>query len=84
MFTSGNFNAGANHVVASDVVRKWTSGTRDPKLQAVGHFLVSLRAVGTLVTFFPTDSRARRDLPHHRQHQERALSCFVLMRIMAG
>ena len=83
-FTSGNFHTGANHMVAKDVVRKWTAGTRDSKLRAVGHFLAYLRAVGTLATFFPTDARTHLDRPHHRQHQERALSCFTLMRIMAG
>ena len=84
LFTSGTFNTGANCMVANDVVQKWTAGTRDSKLRAVGHFLAYLRAVGTLAIFFPTDSFTHLDRPHHRQHQERALSCFALMRIMAG
>ena len=53
LFTSGHFSTGANLMVANDVVRKWTAGTRDSKLRAVGHFLAYLRAVGTLATFFP-------------------------------
>ena len=81
---SGEFEATAHRVVAEDIIKKWTPNTRHTKQIAVRAFWNFLVAVGTTAQFFPPDGTTPTKTQTQLLKEERALSNFAMLRVMAG
>ena len=81
---SGKFEAIAHRVVAEDVIKKWNPRTRQTKQIAVRAFWNFLVAVGTTAHFFPADGTTPAKTHTQLLREERALSNFAMLRVMAG
>ena len=85
LLQTGAFLAGANQLIQTDMVNKWTAGTRDAKQRARLNVRDYLISVGLYDTFFPAAHLPPpANTESHRRHQERALSSYALLRIMQG